>query len=135
MCKHPHLLMEISGTNPSECWYRCQYCKTTFNAKLLQIETAEMTDERIAEIEARANAATKGPWVTHSMNDACVYADFAEEGRIIDCRWQPVCGIDAFAASRNGRFVAHARTDIPDLIAALRAARERIAAAQLMEEE
>jgi hypothetical protein len=53
MCNHPHLLMEISGTNPREYWYRCQYCKTTFNAKSLQIVMAEMTDERIAEIEAR----------------------------------------------------------------------------------
>lgn len=46
-----------------------------------------MTPERLAEIKARAEAATSGPW-----DDGCSHAV-------------------------NGEFIAHARQDIPDLVA------------------
>jgi hypothetical protein len=34
MCKHPILHMEISGTNPSDSWYRCEQCRQKFNTGL-----------------------------------------------------------------------------------------------------
>ena len=77
------------------------------------------------EIRAREEAATPGPWV------AC------REGecrcKSVDCNWGPVatvtCGdwgdsdeliygtVEESAAAANARFIAHARQDIPDLLA------------------
>lgn len=74
----------------------------------------ELTEERLQEIEARANAATWGPW--EALSDGTVMAD-SEEGPL-----------GVFVADVNkltdAEFVADARTDIPALIAALREARE-----------
>lgn len=69
---------------------------------------------RLNEIEARANAATEGPW----------WADW----RFTD--WEVCCtvgdhGLPALIASdadgEDAEFIAHARTDVPDMAAALRA--------------
>ena len=72
---------------------------------------------RLNEIEARANAATEGPW----------WADW----RFTD--WEVCCtvgdhGLPALIASdadgEDAEFIAHARTDVPDMSAALRAVLE-----------
>lgn len=68
--------------------------------------------DRLNEIEARANAATRGLW------GWAVSADR---------RWAEVTAMpDAIAVSRSADdddadFIAHARTDVPVLVAALRA--------------
>lgn len=62
-----------------------------------------LTPERIAEIEARVNAATEGPWEVDFT-----YVKNIDGVRIIDpygCFPQEV------------EFIAHARQDIPDLLA------------------
>ena len=71
---------------------------------------AEMTPERLAEIEARAAVATPGPWVlTFQMEDP-----YDKDGPV-KLRLEKI---------EDVQFAAMARTDIPDLIAALRQAWE-----------
>lgn len=69
-----------------------------------------MTPERIAEIKARADAATPGLWIARGCG---VYTD-------------DYCNITLDSAEEDSRFIAASRIDVPDLIAALEAAqRER----------
>lgn len=71
----------------------------------------QMTPERLGEIEARANAATRGPWeqdrweVLDSDGFVLVEHDSCEFIRIEDAD-----------------FIAHAREDLPALVSALREA-------------
>ena len=80
-----------------------------------------MTDEQLAEIEARANAATPGPWrVTNGHPSGTPRAV------------SPVLKFDSLMRAgqpyaENADFIAHARADIPALISALRAAQARVA--------
>lgn len=96
-----------------------------------------LTDERLAEIEARAAAATPPPWqarpcgganphgearaIAHPRPDlaerfpAPAYGDAFREDR--------VCGADGMSAG-DLAFVAAARQDVPDLLAELRRLRE-----------
>lgn len=86
-----------------------------------------LTDARLKEIEERANAATKGPWVgdetgiearvDESGNPA---GEDAQGYRIIGITHPPLGPDNDEEAAANGVFIGHARTDIPDLIAALR---------------
>ena len=64
---------------------------------------------RLNEIEARANAATEGPWEAH--------------GSLITSLTGPG-GEVAEASGQDTEFIAHARTDVPDMAAALRAVLE-----------
>ena len=64
---------------------------------------------RLNEIEARANAATEGPWAASS--------GYVESGTatIVECS-------DPLPFDQvNAEFIAHARTDVPEMAAALRA--------------
>lgn len=85
-----------------------------------------MTSDELAEIEARANAATPGPWeceVRHgapSIKGGPVHNFARGAGRhqilsVVGQDWmradEPTC---------NAKFAAHARTDIPALVAAVR---------------
>ncbi len=71
---------------------------------------------RLDEIEARANAATAGPW--ENANGQVLDVPTMTNDPDSDC-WVA----DAGSASRgeNAEFIAHARTDVPALVAALRA--------------
>jgi hypothetical protein len=63
-----------------------------------------MTDEQLAEIRARCEAATGGPWeVGHKCE---IYTRHYQVGPIGDF-WEPA----------DARFTAHAREDIPALLA------------------
>ena len=76
-----------------------------------------LTDEELADIKAREAAATAGPW------------HIDEQGLFI---WDKcIAGITTFFELRfdndaDAEFIAYARTDVPRLIADLRASRERI---------
>ena len=95
----------------------------------------DMTDKRLADIEARAEAATPGPWR-------------ASTGRTYDPSTGRVTSVEHWISrgdddvgitgdvsdSRTGTpseptalFIAHARTDVPDLIAEVRRLRAVIA--------
>jgi hypothetical protein len=66
-------------------------------------------------IEARAEAASEGPW---SNVDGASSMIHCEDGYVGTVPFPP-----------NAYFIAHARTDIPALVAELRAAREVVEAA------
>ncbi len=83
-----------------------------------------MTDEQLAAIEARANAATKGPWWVEREKDH----QAGEKGYrawLIKYRWDDVptwlaessCHADSEA---NFDFLSRAREDIPALVAEVR---------------
>lgn len=66
-----------------------------------------LPDEQLDEIEKRANAATEGPW--------------ADEGSLIEGRDRVVAGAYTLsAAATDAAFIAHAREDIPTLLAEVR---------------
>lgn len=83
-----------------------------------------MTDERLAEIEARANAATPGPWPTP-----------AEAGDPYDERI-PVdhegCQVWPWGSSDDMEFAYKARADVPDLIAEVRRLNVALTAAKAL---
>ena len=84
----------------------------------------------IAAIKARADAASEGPW---AKNPFTAHVDAFEQGYPI-----PVCALlwptdlrTEDQSIADGEFIAHARTDIPDLLAALEASEaDRVKAEQ-----
>lgn len=74
-----------------------------------------MTDERLAEIEARANAATPGPW-----RYTLYFVMSPSQGLIADI------GPGSASVNSDAAFIAHARTDVPALLAEVRRLREEI---------
>ena len=79
--------------------------------------------DRLDEIEARANAATTGPWshcldelrnrtAVHRIGSSEVNADVAFTYRDRDGRGPGM---------QDAEFIAHSRTDVPRMVAALRA--------------
>lgn len=84
---------------------------------------SDIDETRLKAIEERANSATEGPWlrdtcsvITRAMDsrrhvDGGTYGIICETGEDDDCR-----SLD---------FIAHSRTDVVDLCAALRISRER----------
>lgn len=84
--------------------------------------TDQTTETRVAEIEKRAEKATKGPWKAEDQGKRGAWV-----GR--DGDWAALsCGHSDEQATDNGAFIAHARSDIPWLTAQLRAAWKREAA-------
>ena len=75
--------------------------------------TERMNDARIAEIEKREKAATRGPWEYHW-----------EEDGSISIRHNKYHYVAVRIDERCVDFVAHSRTDVPDLIAELRRTRK-----------
>lgn len=92
-----------------------------------------MTNEQLAEIKARANAATAGPWtqmngvniftdlgatnkngVTADRNDGWCIADTSEGLTFVDGE---LVEMESNEQWDNAKFIAHARQDIPNLIA------------------
>lgn len=67
-----------------------------------------MTDERLAEIKARAKMAKLGPWQVDSEENDILAADESLVAELLLNNTNPY--FDAM-------FIAHARQDIPDLIA------------------
>ena len=66
--------------------------------------------DRLNEIEARANAATEGPWIVASCENERTVETKHQRWHVASC-----------TSPDNATFIAHARTDVPALVAALRA--------------
>lgn len=66
-----------------------------------------LTPEQVAEIKARCEAATEGPWVAKCSGHDYPY--------IVAGKWQLGCGED-FAKMTDATFIAAARTGIPALL-------------------
>jgi hypothetical protein len=95
--------------------------------------SSELTEQELAEMEARANAATSGPWAVSEYKDdrdgltyrLNVSEDCTEEMNVNlpicrTCRWD----MSVEEMRCNAEFIAHARTDVPLLIAEVRRLRE-----------
>ena len=84
--------------------------------------------DRLNEIEARANAATEGPWAPDEYTE--VDPDgFYELARVIapdpdGDDWCAIGVVHTGILRPDAEFIAHARTDVPALVAALRAVLE-----------
>jgi hypothetical protein len=78
-----------------------------------------MTNEELAEIEARANAATPGPWNDTSEG----VASEKENYYICECYQNDP---DDVIIDADRKFIAHARDDIPNLIAEIKRLRTGI---------
>lgn len=81
----------------------------------------DKTDQRLAEIEARAEAATEGPWYDENVSEK----DVRPTGWSINIggSWDMVLGDYGNREPNHeddARFIAHARTDIPYLLAKVR---------------
>ena len=94
-----------------------------------------MTPERIREIEGAANAASEGPWKVdrvpfegpHKPREP---ADVQGPcGLIVTCE----SGYDNQAA--NCRFIASARTDVPELVAEVKRLKQILAAKEFASDE
>ncbi len=77
-----------------------------------------------AEIEARANAATPGPWVAGAASYQVIHKD----GRLVCEMTTPT----SHERDNDAAFIAAARTDVPRLVAALRRAVEALQAPVLV---
>lgn len=70
------------------------------------------TDAELDEMQARCDAATEGPWdINNDLGTDEIYCDWHSVG--------PIALVGQFADA-NSIFIAHARTDIPRLIAEVR---------------
>jgi hypothetical protein len=82
-----------------------------------------MNEKRLKEIEARAEAAMPGPWVYDTLGCPGIEQRTVRPGGT-ECRQIVLQNEEAEWSPRHEDmwFIAHARTDIPDLIAAVREA-------------
>ncbi len=84
-------------------------------------------EDRIAEIRARLDAATEGPWihepseVLHGTEDVRLHY-VSDQAAIADDD-PPMC---SFYSRADAEFVAHAREDVPFLLSELEAAQARL---------
>jgi hypothetical protein len=79
--------------------------------------TEPLTDAQLAEIEARANAASKGPWMSKPSNLGTKNFQFDiwdANGIMVGMTWHYMRPED------NRDFIEHSRTDIPRLLAEVR---------------
>ncbi|MGY1579204.1 hypothetical protein [Streptomyces sp. MN13] len=87
-----------------------------------------LTDARLAEITARVEAATPGPWRTDGWE---IYQ--GGEGEAPDLmKWiGETCRVDDYDGSRNDAdFIAHAREDVPALLAEVQRLKAELAGAR-----
>lgn len=87
-----------------------------------------MTDEELAAIEARVNAATKGPWSAsidnfdpdHSKLEAVVDNEQVDILFTMETGYEDSLEAHKSQAYKDAQFIAAARTDVPRLLAAVR---------------
>ena len=102
---------------------------------LAHAKSEPMTDERLAEIEARANAATSGQWEACGQERGgceCGMIWSRSAGALVmeAIQFHPALNEPARSEAQmklNALFVAHARADVPDLCAEVKRLREEVA--------
>ncbi len=99
-----------------------------------------MTEQELAGIEARANAATAGPWQIYTDADSVLglplpegvsaypLAEFMQADSCVSLYAADYAKRDHRTYS-NAEFIAHARTDVPALLAEVRRLRGLVEAA------
>jgi len=91
-----------------------------------------MTDEQLSEIEAREQAATLGPWQYGGVpydryEDPFIFGPNDEYVAQTTCDMQS--GSQKHNINEDTIFIAHARQDIPDLLAEVRRLKDALAKA------
>jgi hypothetical protein len=87
--------------------------------------TDRLTDQQLDDIEARTAAATAGPWCTDSWE---IYQGTEYVPGISEWIGETCRGATSLDQDRaDAAFVAHARTDVPALLAEVRQLRTRVA--------
>lgn len=86
-----------------------------------------MTDAELHEVEVRAKTATEGPW-EHDQVES--------EGRLswtVEMPKRPsnISEAEVFTSLADAEFIAHARADVPALVAEIRELRARLKKAGL----
>ena len=84
-----------------------------------------MTDIDLKEIEAREEAASKGAWKLSDIHDGESIYD--SDGNLVCAIGQSYWGPDRRRSEDNFKFIVHARTDVPRLIAEVRRLRREAA--------
>lgn len=86
-----------------------------------------LTDEKIDEIEKRANAATKGPWYNENTNPLNPNIWYVKSGSCATSvnSWGEICSLVP-GTEEDAVFLASSRTDIPALIASHRLLQARV---------
>lgn len=90
--------------------------------------TERLSRERIEEIAARAEAATEGPWEVGGGGGA--HMDGTRDWYTVDCPWNERTKYRIGLAAMQlpeAEFVAHAREDVPALLAHIAALEAEIA--------
>lgn len=83
--------------------------------------TNPMTEARLAEIEARAEKATEGPWRAVHRGVGRSAEDDGDGFLGLEVLGPPDdCQRGQFSRSADARFIAASRTDVPDLVAEVR---------------
>ncbi len=82
-------------------------------------------------IEARVNAATPGPWWVEQVGD------FGDKSAVIECvRWRGYLNtLHLVEDTPTAEFIAHAREDVPALVAEVRSLRAKVAAVEALADQ
>ena len=80
----------------------------------------DLTDADLDAIEQRANAASEGPWSQDSDDPGLVWGEQRSSGDGYWSLFASETGHDATAQPQDAEFIAHARTDVPALLAEVR---------------
>lgn len=93
--------------------------------------TEPLTPERLAEITARADAATEGPWLKDELRDGSLIVCVERVQVSVSDGEARLFGALIFEAGhatpRDVEFVAHARQDVPALLAEVDRLNARVA--------
>lgn len=84
-----------------------------------------LTAKQLEEIRARAEKATKGPWMEDTHYPGKVYCDDALGSIVADCGPFQFCARRKKEIGANTTFIAHCRGDVPALLAEVERLRER----------
>jgi hypothetical protein len=87
---------------------------------------SRLTDEQLAEIRERAEAATAGPWycgTEYEQSKRGNYVASKATGGIVAAEQD---GTDCELETHDAEFIAHAREDVPDLLAEIERLRDAL---------
>ena len=93
--------------------------------------TTPLSDERIAEMRTREQAATPGPWYPRHRATDCTPDDDERSGLGLEVDGPPEAMLRGqFARAADAAFIAAARADVPDLLAEVERLRAALEAAK-----
>lgn len=86
-----------------------------------------LSDKDLSDIEARAKSAQTGPWVARKATDLegwpCAFTTGEDDDGnrwVVETDGVPASQTNGATAEDDARFVAHARQDVPALVAEVR---------------